>query len=126
MRELLCVFLGGGVGSLCRYALGMWLSAPAGSPWPWGTYAANVLGCLGIGLLMGYFSGRPGSWWQLLLVTGFCGGFTTFSTLSNETFQLLRQGLYLWSLAYAFSSLLSGLCCVASGFALGNLLWKPV
>ena len=58
--------------------------------------------------------------------TGFCGGFTTFSTLSNETFLLLRQGLYLWSLAYAVLSLLSGLCSVALGFALGNLVWKTV
>ena len=126
MREILCIFFGGGVGSICRYALGAWLASPTGHPWPWGTYAANVLGCFSIGLLMSYFCGKPGGWWQLLLITGFCGGFTTFSTLSNETFLLLRQGLYLWSLAYAVLSLLSGLCSVALGFALGNLVWKTV
>ncbi len=83
------VFVGGGVGSLLRYAFGLWFGA---STLPKATFAANILACFIIGVLSGlYLRGQLNDTLRLLLVTGFCGGFSTFSTFSNETLQLLQQ-----------------------------------
>ena len=122
------VALGGALGSAARYVASRLIQEHATTAFPVATCAVNVAGCLLIGLVCGLACKAEGmgEGLKLFLTVGFCGGFTTFSTLSNETFQLLRQGLYLWSMTYALLSLLSGLCCVAGGFALGNLLWKPV
>lgn len=114
--ELLCVFLGGGAGSLCRYAIGTHLVKASSGGFPWGTLAANALGCLFIGLLLGWFERRGAGLGQLLLVTGFCGGFTTFSTFSNETVQLLRQGATGMALSYAGISIATGLLLCAAGY----------
>lgn len=116
IRELILVFLGGGMGSVCRYGVGAYLLKSVEVRFPVATLMANALGCLLIGLLMGYLSNRPSTLWSFLLVTGFCGGFTTFSTFSNETFQLFRQGLYGVALTYVALSLLLGLLMVALGF----------
>lgn len=119
MWNLLLIFIGGGAGSLCRYALSVLLpKSDAATHIPWATLSANVLGCLFIGLLSGYLGHRRAEWPYLLLVTGFCGGFTTFSTFSAEFFQLLRQGLFLPALAYAGLSFLCGIGMTALGFAL--------
>lgn len=116
MRDLILVFLGGGMGSMCRYGVGAYLLKSVAVRFPVATLMANALGCLLIGLLMGYLSNRPATFWSLLFVTGFCGGFTTFSTFSNETFQYFRQGLYGVALTYVALSLLLGLLMVALGF----------
>lgn len=118
LRELLCIFVGGGLGSLCRYSIGAYLLKGTGGTFPWATFMANSLGCLSIGLLIGYFERRQTDLLQLLLVTGFCGGFTTFSTFSNETIQLFRQGLHSVAFAYVALSLLIGLCCTVCGYYL--------
>ncbi len=118
MRELLFIFIGGGLGSICRYSIGAYMLNSLAQRFPWATFAANALGCLCIGLLIGYFSNRPTGVLYLLLVTGFCGGFTTFSTFSNETFQLLRQGLYAFALGYMALSFFVGIMSVAAGFYL--------
>uniref|UniRef100_UPI004029D3EF fluoride efflux transporter CrcB n=1 Tax=Alloprevotella sp. TaxID=1872471 RepID=UPI004029D3EF len=122
MRELLCIFLGGGLGSICRYSIGAFLLHSSGRAFPWATLAANVIGCLCIGLLSGFFERRQVGIVYLLLVTGFCGGFTTFSTFSNETFQFLRQGLYFMALSYIFLSLVVGLIMLMVGFAMARNL----
>lgn len=118
MNEFICVFWGGGAGSICRYALGNFVLKGVSHHFPWGTLAANALGCLLIGLLIGYFERKGAGMASLLLVTGFCGGFTTFSTFSNETVQLLRNGCYTASLAYALTSLIAGLMLSALGYLL--------
>lgn len=120
MRELLCIFLGGGLGSICRYSIGAFLLQSQGRSFPWATLAANVIGCLCIGLLTGFFERRQAGMVYLLLVTGFCGGFTTFSTFSNETFQFLRQGLYSMALLYIVLSLAAGLAMLLAGFAVAR------
>lgn len=116
MLKLLCIFLGGGLGSLCRYSIGTYFIKSAEQHFPWATFAANALGCLLIGLLIGYFERVHTNWLYMLLVTGFCGGFTTFSTFSNESIQLIRQGFYFMALVYIAFSLFTGLIAAASGF----------
>lgn len=116
IRELILIFLGGGMGSVCRYGVGAYMLKSVVVRFPLATLMANVLGCLLIGLLMGYLSNRSASLWSLLLVTGFCGGFTTFSTFSNETFQYFRQGLYTLAIGYMALSLFLGLLMVSLGF----------
>ena len=111
----ICVFLGGGAGSLCRYLLSQLITSPA-SRWPWATWTANMAGCLLIGLLTGYLGRRSDAWWALLLVTGFCGGFTTFSTFTNESLLMLRTGQLLPLALYAGGSLVLGLCAAALGY----------
>lgn len=114
MTAPLYVFLGGGAGSVCRYALGL-LLARLGNHWPWATWACNMVGCLLIGLLLGWFQRRPALACQLLFVTGFCGGFTTFSTFSSEVVQLLRSGQTALAAGYAVLSVTVGVACVALG-----------
>lgn len=113
MFKLLCIFVGGGLGSICRYSIGAYIIHA--THYPWATFVANALGCLFIGLLMGYFERAHTNWLYLLLITGFCGGFTTFSTFSNESVQLMRQGLYSTALCYMALSLLIGLSAVGLG-----------
>ncbi len=120
MQEFICVFIGGGLGSLCRFVIGSHLLKSASHTFPWSTLAANAIGCLLIGLLIGYFERRGAGLLPLLLVTGFCGGFTTFSTFSNETVQLLRQGCYGLSLTYVGISLISGIVLTATGYLLAK------
>ncbi len=115
MLKLLCIFIGGGLGSICRYSVGVYLIQSSQGRLPWATFIANALGCLLIGLLMGYFERTHTSWLYMLLVTGFCGGFTTFSTFSNESFQLMRQGLYTTAFGYMALSLFIGLSAVGVG-----------
>lgn len=115
---MLYVFLGGGFGSLLRYFLSLHLPKGAeGGAFPYATFSANLLGSLLIGLLAGYLMRhREAETIRLLLVSGFCGGFTTFSTFSSETLTLLRQGFPGVALLYAGLSLLSALLLTFAGY----------
>ena len=117
------IFVGGGLGSMCRYAMSVWLPRATAAHFPWATLAANALGCLLIGLWLGYLEARPSRLLALLFVTGFCGGFTTFSTFSSDTLGLLRQGLYLAAATYAAVSLLGGLLLTGCGYWLSMRLF---
>jgi CrcB protein len=85
MKNLLLVFIGGGVGSSLRYILGKYLNSTQ-TGIPWGTFTANILGSLLIGIILGLAAKNDtlSQSQTLLIATGFCGGFTTFSTFANE------------------------------------------
>lgn len=98
MKELFLVFLGGGAGSVCRYLASLLIGRNIASAFPWPTLSVNLLGCLLIGLL--YTLSERCSLaqeYRLLLTVGLCGGFTTFSTFSNEALHLLHSGMH-WQL----------------------------
>lgn len=113
------IALGGGTGSVCRYLLTKLFSEIHWFSLSWGTLIANVLGSVMIGAfyaLSDRFSLSQEV--RLMLTTGFCGGFTTFSTFSNENLLLLRSGDYF---TFAIYALLSVACCIL-GVALGGCL----
>ena len=104
------VFLGSGLGGVCRWALSSWLNGQH----PFGTLLCNILGCFLLGLLTKLSPGDPHM--KLLLTTGFCGGFTTFSTFMNESLFMLRGGQLITALAYMAISLVLGLACAWVGY----------
>lgn len=109
------VALGGALGSVARYAVGVGARALAPG-WPWGTLVVNVLGSFAIGLLFAWFMERPApEWVRLGLITGVLGGFTTFSAFSIETLELLRSSGSLAAFAYVFATLATGLAACALG-----------
>jgi len=118
IRELLAVGLGGAAGSVVRHILSAWLLAGhTVLGFPAGTFAVNALGSLLIGILLEATSSVAAGW---LLIVGFCGGFTTFSTFSADAVRLLRAGDY--GPAAAYIALSAGVCIAFA--ALG--MWAGV
>lgn len=122
-KALLLVFLGGGVGSTLRYLISKWLN-PLVSHFYLGTFTANILGCLVIGLISGWVvrTNYLDQTLALLLITGFCGGFTTFSTFSLENLDLIRSGQLNYFVVYSLVSLLTGIAAVLAGMWLSRIL----
>lgn len=100
---LILIFIGSGLGGVTRWALSNWLN----DSYPLGTFLANILGCFLIGLLSKILPTDAST--RLLLITGFCGGFTTFSTFINENLLYLKGGQLLIAIAYVSLSLATGL-----------------
>jgi len=106
------VGVGSGCGGILRYYLGRLIDRWTGGPFPWGTFAVNATGSFVLGVLALWVLLRlPGAyrWVYLLFGTGFCGGFTTFSTFSYETYRLLCDGYWWGSLANVLGSVAAGL-----------------
>lgn len=121
-QQLLLVFLGGGLGSVARYLLSVRFN-DVEHAMPYGTLLANVLGSLLIGLIFGY-SARSGWMTQnhsLLLATGFCGGFTTFSTFAYENHLYMKAGDYFGMLPYIALSFILGIAAVFLGLYLSRV-----
>ncbi len=120
MQKVLIIFIGGGLGSISRYLLTKFVIQQFKAPFPLGTFTVNILGCLLIGIFVAYLekTANLNPAWALLLTTGFCGGFTTFSTFSLENTLLLRNGDYLTFFAYTMLSVVIGLSAVFFGFFL--------
>lgn len=116
--KFLLIFIGGGAGSILRYLFSVWFVFLPGKTFPWPTFLANIVSCLILGLafkkLNSFFPYEPQTIW--LLITGFCGGFSTFSTFSFEILTLLREGLFFPAVLYALTSLLVGVGCVFIGY----------
>ena len=103
------VFLGGGVGSCLRYAIAKILYTELQPSFPLGTFVVNILGCAAIGLFIGWidrYQLHPNL--GLLLTTGFCGGFTTFSTFMFENVSYVKSSEYQLAILYTFMSLTWG------------------
>ncbi len=100
LNAFIAVGLGAAIGAWLRWGLGLWLN-PALPELPLGTLSANLVGGYLIGLAVAFFMQHPGlsPEWRLLIITGFLGGLTTFSTFSAETVTLLARGQYAWSMA---------------------------
>jgi fluoride exporter len=122
MRAILLIFAGGGIGSVLRYGLSRWISGMAISVFPYGTFLVNMVGCFLIGFIMFYTErfGNQSQQWRLLLVTGLCGGFTTFSSFSWENSQLITDHRIILFLLYAFGSVLLGLIATYFGIMAGK------
>ena len=117
IRELLAVGLGGAAGSVVRYILSAWLLAGHTMlGFPTGTFAVNAAGSLLIGILLEAISSATAGW---LLIVGFCGGFTTFSTFSADAVRLLRAGDYGPATAYIALSVAVCIAFAALGMWIG-------
>lgn len=115
---MLIVALGGGVGSALRFMVSKLVAENVGGTFPYPTFVVNIIGCLLIGLFYGMSTrgGIGGNSTTLLLTTGLCGGFTTFSTFCNENLMLCRGDHALAALLYAGCSAALGILAVAAGY----------
>ncbi len=122
IRSMVMVFLGGGVGSVVRFSLGRWINSLHNHHFPFGTLLANILACFVLGLIIGLADHRqifsPNA--RLFWTVGFCGGFSTFSTFSQETLYLIQGGFSLSSLIYVIFSLLFCVGAVYAGLFAGE------
>jgi CrcB protein len=121
---ILVIALGAAVGANLRYGLSVWAAQQWGTTFPYGTMLINVLGSFAIGLILVLGTTRVtlGAPWRLLLVTGFLGGFTTFSTFSYETYALLVEGSWLAAGLNILGSVGLGMIGVVLGASLARLI----
>lgn len=120
MKYLLITGLGGAIGSIGRYLMQVGISKYVAIAFPLGTFLVNISGCFIIGVLYGL--SNKFAWmtieWRLLLITGVCGGYTTFSSYSYECISLIREGNYVYFALYMILSVALGLLMTAGGMAL--------
>ena len=116
-KSILLVGLGGGVGSMLRYLTSVVVTKYFQSNFPIATFAVNMLGCLLIGFLISLFDKQQltNPDFRLLFITGFCGGFTTFSTFAAENIDLFQSGHSLIALLYIGASIFVSLFFVWLG-----------
>lgn len=115
IKQLFYVFVGGGLGSMVRFSLGKYVNAFHNHAFPFGTFAVNILACFALGFIVGLADHKQmlSSASRLFWAIGFCGGFSTFSTFSQETLTLFQSGQNTTMLSYI---LLSVLLCVSATF----------
>lgn len=117
MRLLVFVGVGGFIGTVTRYLISRVIEVSSSSLFPWGTLIVNILGSLLLGIIIGI--SEKGNFlnqeWRLFLTVGICGGFTTFSALSNDAFLLLRQQEWIRLSLYATLSFFLGLLAIYCG-----------
>ena len=119
MKQLILVFVGGGFGSVLRFVIGKWLNNSENGI-PYGTFAANIIGSLLIGIILGLAAKNEtlSQSQTLFLATGFCGGFTTFSTFAYENHVFLKSGDFTSFALYTIASFVIGFLAVFFGMYL--------
>lgn len=115
--QLLLIGLGGALGTILRYLMQLFIRKHWVTVFPSGTFLVNVIGCLFIGILYGISTkySNISEAWRLFLIVGICGGYTTFSSYSYESVELLRNGNYTYFFAYAVLSVVIGLSATILG-----------
>jgi len=124
MVRIVLVGLGGGIGSIARYCITSWAQTLLGTTFPWGTAVVNIGGCFLIGFLI-TFGMELSSWSEetrLLLITGFLGGLTTFSTFGYETTHAFLERSIALAVGNIALNLVAGLLAVALGMAVARML----
>ncbi len=126
MDKLILLCIGGSLGTLSRYGLGLWAKTFFNLPFPYGTLTANLLGCLLIGTAFAFTEIYPSvnSRWTLLVITGFLGALTTFSTFELELFGALKNGQFQTALLYLGISIGAGLLAVWCGYQITTRLFS--
>ena len=126
MVEYLWVGLGGFLGANARYALGLWIVERFGSGFPWHTLAINVSGSFAIGLIMVLLAEKliADPAWRLLLVVGFLGGYTTFSSYTFEALALVEAGEWAAAAWYVLGSNGLGLVATVLGMVVARAVWR--
>lgn len=115
MRNLIYIFIGGGLGSVLRFLVSNYTQKVWNvNSFPMGTFVVNMIGCFLIGILTAYFL-KVDNYLKFLLITGFCGGFTTFSTFSAENISLWENGSYYMLAFYILLSVIVGFIAVYLG-----------
>jgi CrcB protein len=119
MEAILYVGAGGFTGSVMRYLIGQYLQGKATGGFPVGTLTVNIIGCFVIGLVYALASkGQVSSDWKLFLVTGICGGFTTFSAFSNDILVLFKSGNTISGIIYLSVSVIAGILATIAAYSL--------
>lgn len=127
MTKIFAVALGGAIGSVGRYLTSLLVERYSKTDFPYETLSANLVGCLLIGLLWGYFEKTAiSNEFRLFLFAGLLGGFTTFSAFARENIQFFKAGEYLNSLIYLLVSNVFGLLLVALGFYISTHFLRSV
>lgn len=116
--------IGGVLGANARYLVAGWAAQRFGTVFPYGTFIINVSGAIILGFFMAFLQDRafihPN--YRLFFATGFCGAYTTFSTLTYESLVLMQEGSFLLALVNVFGSLAVGMLGVILGFVLGRMI----
>lgn len=122
MKNIFYIFLGGGFGSILRYAISKLFMADKSS-FPWSTLIANFIGCFIIGIVLGWFLNNNKQYSDLyvFLSIGFCGGLTTFSTFSVEGLAYLKNGDLLIFITYLLFSIIGSILLTALGYYIYQL-----
>jgi CrcB protein len=120
--KFIYIFLGSGLGGLIRFGLGKWINSWHNSNFPFGTFVVNILACLVLGFVVGLADNRQliSTESKLFWVIGFCGGFSTFSTFSNETLTLYQSGNHIVNITYIVTSVIVCLVATYLGFAVAD------
>jgi CrcB protein len=123
IKNLLLVGIGGGLGSMARYICQRWFINQHTTSFPFGTFAVNITGCFLIGLFWGltFKSFASVENWKLFLMTGICGGFTTFSAFTLEGVGLLKEDKLFLFFSYIFCSVLVGLLATYGGMKISRI-----